>query len=107
MLLALATKDANGAGKPADTADRLARAFTLLQTAYNACRRAAGYLRWEQGDVDDLAPPLTRKTPGRKPGSASKGRSVEAADESEGSDAGDAESAEGAREAPLEAQAEA
>jgi len=74
LLLALGAKDANGAaaGKPVDSADRLARAFTLLHTAYNACRRAAAYLRWEQGDVDDLAPPLSRKTPGRKPGSVSK-----------------------------------
>jgi hypothetical protein len=74
MLLALAAKDTNGSGKGVDPADTLARAWTLLSTGYSACRRAAAYLRWEQGDVDDLAPPLTRKTPGRKPGSTSKAK---------------------------------
>lgn len=86
MVLALAAKDANGSGKPADPADLLARAWTLLSTAYNACRRAAAYLRWEQGDAEDLAPPLTRKTPGRKPGSTSKAKGAgeaSAADEVE------------------------
>lgn len=85
LALAIGAKEANGAGagKPADAADRLARAFTLLSVAYNACRRAAAYIRWEQGDVDDLAPPLTRKTPGRKPGSASKARGAAASEEVE------------------------
>lgn len=79
LALAISAKDTNGsgAGKPVDAADRLARAFTLLSNAYNACRRAAAYIRWEQGDVDDLAPPLTRKTPGRKPGSSTKAKAAE------------------------------
>lgn len=69
ILMSLVTKDT---GKPADSADRRARAFTLLSRAYSACRRAAAYIRWEQGDVDELVPPLVRRGPGRKPGSGSK-----------------------------------
>lgn len=69
LLMAVVAKDT---GKPADSADRRARAFTLLARAYGACRRAAAYIRWEQGDVDELVPPLVRRGPGRKPGSGSK-----------------------------------
>ncbi len=83
LALAINAKETNGggAGKPADPADRLARAYTLLTRAYNDCRRAAAYIRWEQGDVDDLAPPLTRKSPSRKPGSTSKAREAAPAPE--------------------------
>lgn len=103
LMLAVGAKDSNGAGngKPVDAADRLARAFTLLSVAYNACRRAAAYLRWEQGDVDDLAPALTRKTPGRKPGSTNKSKGAPAlTDENE-------ETAEASGDALEEAHAQA
>ena len=69
ILMSLVTKDT---GKPADSADRRARAFTLLSRAYSACRRAAAYIRWEQGDADELVPPLVRRGPGRRPGSTTK-----------------------------------
>ncbi|HLM72168.1 MAG TPA: hypothetical protein VK459_05745 [Polyangiaceae bacterium] len=85
ILMSLMTKDT---GKPVDSADRRARAFTLLDRAYKACRRAAAYIRWEQGDVDELVPPLVRRGPGRRPGSSVK---EDAPSEANGSaEAGDA-----------------
>jgi hypothetical protein len=69
ILMSLVTKDT---GKPVDSADRRARAFSLLSRAYSACRRAAAYIRWEQGDADELVPPLVRRGPGRRPGSTTK-----------------------------------
>lgn len=87
LIMALGAKDTATAGKPVDSADRRARAYTLLVRAYSACRRAAAYVRWEQGDVDELAPPLVRRGPGRKPGST-KGQSAdEGAEAAEGADA--------------------
>lgn len=60
------------------TKDRL-RAFTLLSRAYNEARRAAVYLRWNDGDADSLVPSFygavqgdakapTRKRPRRSRG---------------------------------------
>ncbi|HVY49755.1 MAG TPA: hypothetical protein VHB21_27865 [Minicystis sp.] len=46
---------------PSGAADRRARAFTLLVDAYDACRRAATYLRWAEGDADVIAPSLFKK----------------------------------------------
>jgi hypothetical protein len=86
MLMAVVTKDT---GKPVDSADRRARAYTLLAKAYGACRRAAAYIRWEQGDVEELVPPLVRRGPGRRPGSTNA--KEEAPNEANGSaEAGDA-----------------
>jgi len=48
-------------GEPAAVAadaDRRARAFTLFVNAYEACRRAIAYLRWNEGDADLIAPSL-------------------------------------------------
>jgi hypothetical protein len=56
------------AGKPVDTEAQRARAFTLLSRAYDACRHALAYLRWKEGDADSIAPSLTKKKAGRKPG---------------------------------------
>jgi hypothetical protein len=35
-----------------------ARAFTLFARAYDQCRRALAYLRWEHGDADEIAPSI-------------------------------------------------
>jgi hypothetical protein len=35
------------------------RSYSLLHQAYDACRRALGYLRWQEDDANDFAPPLT------------------------------------------------
>lgn len=55
-------------GKQVDTEAQRARAFTLLSRAYDACRHALAYLRWKDGDADSIAPSLTKKKAGRKPG---------------------------------------
>jgi len=47
--------------------DRRARAFTLFQRNYEACRKAAAYLRWDEGDADSLVPSLFIKSKSRKP----------------------------------------
>jgi len=39
-------------------ADRRARAFSLFVNAYEACRRAIAYLRWNEGDAEQIAPSL-------------------------------------------------
>jgi hypothetical protein len=54
--------------KNSDTEGQRSRAFTLLSRAYDSCRQALAYLRWKEGDADAIAPSLTRKRPGRKPG---------------------------------------
>lgn len=41
---------------------RVRRAWTLLDRAYNQCRRALGFLRFDDGDADTLAPSLRRNT---------------------------------------------
>jgi hypothetical protein len=43
---------------PAGPSDR-ARAFTLMVRAYDQCRRAVTYLRWNEGDANDIAPGLS------------------------------------------------
>lgn len=40
------------------TAERRQRAFTLFANAYDQCRRAATYLRWNEGDADELVASL-------------------------------------------------
>jgi hypothetical protein len=60
LLIALGARDQPTMPSPkaADPAERRARAFTLLVKAYDTCRRAATYLRWEEGDADIIAPSL-------------------------------------------------
>jgi hypothetical protein len=54
-------------GVKGDSGELRSRAFALLAQAYESCRRALAYLRWKEGDLDAIAPSLTRKKPGRKP----------------------------------------
>lgn len=42
-------------------ADQRRRAFTLLVRAYDDCRRAVTYLRWSEGDANEIAPSLFAK----------------------------------------------
>jgi hypothetical protein len=42
------------------------QAFTLFVGAYNQARRAIGYLRWDEGDVDEIAPSLYAHRRGSK-----------------------------------------
>lgn len=52
-------------------ADLRARAFTLLDRAYDEVRRAIAFLRWHEEDVDVIAPPL-RTHVGPRPKAADK-----------------------------------
>lgn len=47
-----------GPGLVIEATDRRRKAFSLLAKAYDQARRAVTFLRWEQGDVDDIAPSL-------------------------------------------------
>ena len=42
----------------ADAGDIRQRLFTLFVNAYDQARRAVGYLRWNEGDADQIAPSL-------------------------------------------------
>lgn len=60
ILVALGERDQPGV-KIADGStptERRARAFTLFFNAYDQCRRAVGYLRWNEDDADQVAPTL-------------------------------------------------
>ncbi len=48
----------DGSKAPGPYEDERARAFRLLVRAYGQARRALAYLRWDEGDVDRLAPSL-------------------------------------------------
>lgn len=53
--------------RAAETADLRARAFTLLTDTYDAIRRGIIYLRWNEGDADEIAPSLfAGRSNGRK-----------------------------------------
>jgi hypothetical protein len=54
----LAGLRAEGPEAIADSADQRARAFTLFLNAYDQVRRAVQFVRWEEGDADDIAPSL-------------------------------------------------
>ena len=43
-------------------ATRRARAFTLFMNAYNECRRVVSFLRWNEGDAEQIAPSPYMKT---------------------------------------------
>lgn len=64
-----------------------AQAYTLFVRAYGECRRAVTYLRWHQGDVRQLVPPLRpRRTAHSRvaaPARGSTGGSPDAAGASE------------------------
>jgi hypothetical protein len=77
ILIALGAKELPGvkAPDPSNASERRARAFTLLVRAYDQCRRAATYLRWDEGDADEFAPSLfanrgSRSKPASVPESA-------------------------------------
>jgi hypothetical protein len=52
----LAPGGSHAAGDEPDAAEIRARAFTLLVRAYDQVRRAVIYLRWDEGDADEIAP---------------------------------------------------
>jgi hypothetical protein len=48
----------DGAGLPSRYEDDRARAFRLVVRSYDHARRAMTYLRWQEGDADQLVPSL-------------------------------------------------
>jgi len=69
ILIALGQRDQPGVKLPdaSDPVERRQRAYTLFARAYDQCRRAVAYLRWDQGDADEIAPALQTGRGGRKP----------------------------------------
>lgn len=73
-------------GQPLDVpgaegaAERRLRAFALFVRAYDACRRAVAYLRWDEDDADAIAPSLFK---GRGGGRRSSEPSVDGPSEPE------------------------
>lgn len=64
LLSALGLREQTPMG-PLPAADRRHRAFTLFWKAYHETRRAVSYLRWHEGDADELAPSLYKGRGGR------------------------------------------
>lgn len=59
-------------GTELEASDARRRAFSLLFETYDAIRRALEYVRWQEGDTDEIAPSLythrtRRRTPERTP----------------------------------------
>ena len=68
--IALGAKEQPGVKTPdpSNVAERRSRAYTLFVRAYDQCRRAAAYLRWNEGDADEFAPSLFTSRGPRKAG---------------------------------------
>jgi hypothetical protein len=71
LLAALGVMERGPTSGPAEVAARRQRAFTLFCRAYNETRRAVSYLRWHEGDADEIAPPLGKAQRGRGRGAPS------------------------------------
>lgn len=65
LLAALGVREHGAAVAPAEAADRRARAYTLFVRAYDEVRRAVNYVRWHEGDADQIAPSLYKGRGGR------------------------------------------
>lgn len=62
LLGALGARDHAANRVAPEALDRRNRAFTLLVRAYDDARRALAYLRWNEDDVDMIAPSLYTRT---------------------------------------------
>jgi hypothetical protein len=66
LLMALGAKGiAEKRGSTPESRDQRARAFTLFINAYDQCRRAVAYLRYQEDDAEAFAPslrPITRSS---------------------------------------------
>jgi hypothetical protein len=71
--LGLREQGTDGSGEAREAEERLAKAYELLYRAYDECRRAVTYLRWREGDADEIVPSLlqsrrrTRRSPPDEP----------------------------------------
>jgi hypothetical protein len=66
----------DGSADPVEAEEQLGKAYELFRRAYEACRHAIVYLRRDEGDADDIAPPLAH--------SRRRGRSPQADEPDEG-----------------------
>jgi hypothetical protein len=48
----------DGSGEPGELEEQLGKAYELFRRAYQLCRRAITFLRFDEGDADEIAPPL-------------------------------------------------
>jgi hypothetical protein len=69
MFALISRREVQTAATLSDGSLRVRRAWTLLDRAYNHCRRALSFLRFEEGDADTLAPSLRRNAGPRQPSS--------------------------------------
>lgn len=60
-----------------ESRDLRIRAFTLLDRAYDECRRAVAFLRWHENDAEDFAPTLHQRTRAPSPKPTEPGEPVE------------------------------
>jgi hypothetical protein len=58
----------DGSADPREAEVRRAKAYTLFFRAYDECRRAVIYLRWREGDADQIAPSLLQARGRRRRG---------------------------------------
>ncbi|WP_438015427.1 hypothetical protein WMF18_31760 [Sorangium sp. So ce315] len=65
FLAALGVREHGKGPGPTEAADKRARAFALLVHAYDQIRRAVAFLRWDEGDADEIAPSLYKGRTGR------------------------------------------
>ncbi|WP_437631636.1 hypothetical protein [Sorangium sp. So ce854] len=65
LLAALGVREHGKGPGPTEAADKRARAFALLVRAYDQIRRAVAFLRWDEGDADEIAPSLYKGRTGR------------------------------------------
>ncbi|WP_438019368.1 hypothetical protein WMF18_09980 [Sorangium sp. So ce315] len=73
LLAALGVREHGAAPGPSDAAEKRTRAYTLFVNAYDQTRRAVAYLRWNEGDVDAIAPSLYKGRGGRGASSSDAG----------------------------------
>lgn len=76
LLAALGVRDHGVPLEPDAAADQRRRAFTLFFRAYDEIRRAVSYLRWHEGDADQIAPSLYKGRGGRPPAAAKEDASA-------------------------------
>ncbi|WP_437631633.1 hypothetical protein [Sorangium sp. So ce854] len=65
LLAALGVMEHGKGPGPTEAADKRARAFALLVHAYDQIRRAVAFLRWDEGDADEIAPSQYKGRTGR------------------------------------------
>ncbi len=81
--------DIQNAGNPPPTTatDLRYRAWTLFEVAYEQCRRAIQYLRYDEGDADKFIPPLRQMAKGRRDPADAESKATETKNATNANDA--------------------